>query len=191
MTPERRGPATGAVALSGAAFGAAAVLLGAGAVAGGWPTGWAAAVCALVLAAVGVTVLAATRRTAGGARTPDTDPQDAVPGGCATLLAVRTSDGKVMWKRKLAGTGLVDHALAVGGTTAVAAEPDGRVACLAYGNTIALLEPADGRVSTVLKPDTPELPAVSIRPLLLPVTGGHVVLNRINMSAEPAAFALR
>ncbi|CAM5568202.1 outer membrane protein assembly factor BamB family protein [Streptomyces narbonensis] len=512
------------MALSGAAFGAAAVLLGAGVVAGGWPTGWAAAVCALVLAAVGVTVLAATRRTAGGARTPDTEPQDAVPRGhpspdgtatpgrssssssfvaavvawsvavlaagiwaatsgdederggggnakggpstsaqstpsgrsaapsslaedtavawtvpavgqkydegvgawtlgptvaqgridglfaydaadgsvrwsvpaptrealcaitpdteegiglvahgrhekpCATLLAVRTSDGKVMWKRKLAGTGLVGHALAVGGTTAVtaedgavrarstesgeqrwqrpapkgcrpltldadatrtllveqcgtgarllaldtrtgaqrwtrdlpvespataslvsvtpavvavdeadargthaflgfddegaptvsvpltgpegvlsahgdvgdgfagrplavdgllitlaekapmgsravvafslkdgkkawthreegataiAAEPDGRVACLAYGDTITLLEPADGRVSTVLKPDTPELPAVSIRPLLLPVTGGHVVLNQINMSAEPAAFALR
>ncbi|MEU3687559.1 outer membrane protein assembly factor BamB family protein [Streptomyces narbonensis] len=522
MIPERRGPATGAVAVSGAAFGAAAVFLGAGVAAGEWPTGWAAAVCALVATAVGVTVRTAagrkaaapspapspasdsaagpdkTTRTASGtaargraslvaaasvwtlavlaggiwsvtseddadgpggsgtakggptassarpapsaslpldgrpavawtvpavgrkydrgvgswalgstvaqgridglfaydgadgsvrwsvpaptrealcAITPDTEEGiGLVAHGrhekpCATLLAVRTSDGKVMWQRKLGGKGLVKDALAVGGTTAVtagdgavrarstesgeqrwqrpapkgceplaldadatrtllveqcgkgarllaldtrtgarrwtrdlpvesaatasvvsvspavvavdeadargthaflgfddkgaptasvplsgpegvlsapgavgdgriarplvrdgllitfaeqssmvpnrvvayslkdgrkawahdsegqttalAAEPDGRVAFLGSDASVTLLDPATGKPATVLKPDTAEPPAISIEPELLPVTGGHVVLNRISMGSEPAAFALR
>ncbi|KOG25623.1 MULTISPECIES: PQQ-binding-like beta-propeller repeat protein [Streptomyces] len=41
---------------------------------------------------------------------------------CATLLAVRVSDGKVLWKRNLGGEGLVEGTLAVGGTTALSAE---------------------------------------------------------------------
>ncbi|MFE7584450.1 PQQ-binding-like beta-propeller repeat protein [Streptomyces gardneri] len=519
MIPERRGPSTGAAALSGAAFGAAAVFLGAGVVAGDWPTGWAAVVCALVLTAVGVTVRAAAGRTAatrdsgGGPSLDKTDTgtvtgpaargrssfvaavvawavavlaagiwaatsgddderdgggtakgrpsasaqpstsarptaassldaapavpwtvpavgqkydegvgswalgptvaqgridglfaYDAADGSvrwsvpaptrealcaitpdteegiglvahgrhekpCATLVAVRTSDGKVMWQRKLGGTGLVGNALAVGGTTAVtaedgtvrarstgsgeqrwqrpapkgclplaldadatrtllveqcgkgarllvldtrtgtqrwtrdlpvestatasvvsvapavvavdeadargthaflgfddegaptvsvplsgpegvlsapegvgdgrtvrplvrdgllitfaernsmvpdrivayslkdgrkawahdnegqtmalAAEPDGRVAYLGSDASVTLLDPATGRTATVLKPDTAELPPISIAPELLPVPGGHVVLNQINMQAEPSAFALR
>ncbi|MER5306599.1 PQQ-binding-like beta-propeller repeat protein [Streptomyces sp. NPDC002773] len=41
---------------------------------------------------------------------------------CATLLAVRAADGKVLWKRSLGGQGLTEGALAVGGGTAVTAE---------------------------------------------------------------------
>ncbi|MFD7321115.1 PQQ-binding-like beta-propeller repeat protein [Streptomyces sp. NPDC059875] len=41
---------------------------------------------------------------------------------CATLVAVHTSTGKELWKRPLTGTGLVQGALAVGGSTAVTAE---------------------------------------------------------------------
>ncbi|MFD8972164.1 PQQ-binding-like beta-propeller repeat protein [Streptomyces sp. NPDC059593] len=525
MTPERTGPTTAVATLSGAAFGAAAVLLGAGVVAADWPEGWAAVVCALVLTAIGVTVRAAGSRTepAASPGTRAAGPRDAVPGDgpsidkttttapvaasrsrsslvaavvvwalavlaggiwaatsggdedertgggtakggptasakptasasldgrpavawtvpavgqkydtgvgswglgstvvqgridglfaydaadgsvrwsvpaptrealcgispdieegiglvahgrhdkpCATLVAARTSDGKVMWQRKLAGEGLVKGALAVGGTTAVtaedgavrarstesgeqrwqrkapkgceplaldadatrtllveqcgkgarllaldtrtgtqrwtrdlpvesaatasvvsvspavvavdeadargthaflgfddkgaptvsvplsgpegvlsasgevgdgrtvrplvrdgllitfaehesmvpdrvvayslkdgrkawthddegqtmalAAEPDGRVAYLGSDASVTLLDPATGKTATVLKPDTAKLPGISIEPELLTVPGGHVVLNRINMQAEPAAFALR
>ncbi|MFE5945423.1 PQQ-binding-like beta-propeller repeat protein [Streptomyces sp. NPDC056480] len=45
---------------------------------------------------------------------------------CAELLAVRVSDGKVMWRRTLPGTGLLARGAAVGGGTAVTAE-DGAV----------------------------------------------------------------
>ncbi|WP_328944827.1 PQQ-like beta-propeller repeat protein [Streptomyces sp. NBC_00250] len=45
---------------------------------------------------------------------------------CATLLAVRTSDGKVLWRTSLTGKGLLARGLAVGGGTAVTAE-DGAV----------------------------------------------------------------
>ncbi|GHF93979.1 outer membrane protein assembly factor BamB family protein [Streptomyces zaomyceticus] len=72
MTRERSAPVTAAVLLSGAAFGAAAVFLGAGVVAGSWPRGWAALVCALVLVALGVTGLVAGRRNR-------TTPQDTGP----------------------------------------------------------------------------------------------------------------
>ncbi|MGW6390185.1 outer membrane protein assembly factor BamB family protein [Streptomyces sp. NPDC055103] len=77
MRSERGGPSTGAVAWSGAAFGAAAVFLGAGVVGDDRPTGWAAAVCALALAAVGATIRAAGSRTDAG---PGTGPEDARPG---------------------------------------------------------------------------------------------------------------
>ncbi|WP_405853421.1 PQQ-like beta-propeller repeat protein [Streptomyces sp. NBC_00090] len=80
MIPERSGPSTGAATLSGAAFGAAAVFLGAGTVGGAWPTGWAALVCALVLAAVGVTVRA-VRPSRTEATAPAAEPRDAAPTG--------------------------------------------------------------------------------------------------------------
>ncbi|MER5712032.1 PQQ-binding-like beta-propeller repeat protein [Streptomyces sp. NPDC002122] len=76
-------------------------------------------------------------------------------------------------------------------TSALAVEPDGRVAFLGSDASVTLLDPATGKAATVLKPDVAELPDVSIEPELLPVTGGHVVLNQILMQAEPAAFALR
>ncbi|MFC5155961.1 PQQ-binding-like beta-propeller repeat protein [Streptomyces amakusaensis] len=41
---------------------------------------------------------------------------------CATLVAVRVSDGKALWQRSLKGEGLIDGGAAVGGTTAVTAE---------------------------------------------------------------------
>ncbi|MGW0116947.1 outer membrane protein assembly factor BamB family protein [Streptomyces sp. NPDC003327] len=72
MTPERGRPSTAAAILSGAAFGAAAVFAVSGAVAGAWPTGGAALVGALVLAALGATLLAAARR-GGSARGAATD----------------------------------------------------------------------------------------------------------------------
>ncbi|MFI9207181.1 PQQ-binding-like beta-propeller repeat protein [Streptomyces sp. NPDC053253] len=76
-------------------------------------------------------------------------------------------------------------------TSALAVEPDGRVAFLGSDASVTLLDPATGKAATVLKPDVAELPDVSIEPELLPVNGGHVVLNQILMQAEPAAFALR
>ncbi|MEU3477106.1 PQQ-binding-like beta-propeller repeat protein [Streptomyces sp. NPDC033754] len=78
-----------------------------------------------------------------------------------------------------------------GQTSALAVEPDGRVAFLGSDASVTLLDPATGKAATVLRPDVAKLPDVSIEPELHPVTGGHVVLNQILMQAEPAAFALR
>ncbi|MBT2440269.1 PQQ-binding-like beta-propeller repeat protein [Streptomyces sp. ISL-36] len=41
---------------------------------------------------------------------------------CATLAAVRTSDGKTLWQRTVAGDGLAAYGFTVGGATAVAVE---------------------------------------------------------------------
>lgn len=41
---------------------------------------------------------------------------------CATLAAVHTSTGKVLWRQPVRGAGLAPYGLAVGGSTAVAAE---------------------------------------------------------------------
>ncbi|MFF2776491.1 PQQ-binding-like beta-propeller repeat protein [Streptomyces sp. NPDC058052] len=41
---------------------------------------------------------------------------------CATLLAVHTSTGKVLWRQRTGGTGVAPYGLAVAGSTAVAAE---------------------------------------------------------------------
>ncbi|MFH9721953.1 PQQ-binding-like beta-propeller repeat protein [Streptomyces sp. NPDC017254] len=75
MTRERTAPVTAAVLLSGAAFGAAAVFLGAGVVAGSWPKGWTALGGALALAAVGTGLLVGRR-----SRRTDAEPRDAAPG---------------------------------------------------------------------------------------------------------------
>ncbi|MFB6839283.1 PQQ-binding-like beta-propeller repeat protein [Streptomyces sp. NPDC056361] len=78
-------------------------------------------------------------------------------------------------------------------TMALAAESDGRFAVLENenGGSIALLDPATGKATARLVPDTAKPVALSIYPELVPVPGGHVVLNQILMRAEPAAFALR
>ncbi|MFI1655439.1 PQQ-binding-like beta-propeller repeat protein [Streptomyces sp. NPDC020472] len=76
-------------------------------------------------------------------------------------------------------------------TMALAAEPDGRVAFLASDASVTFLDGATGKATTVLEPDADKRPEISIRPELVPVTGGHVVLNQILVQAEPAAFALR
>ncbi|CAM5247931.1 PQQ-like beta-propeller repeat protein [Streptomyces tanashiensis] len=79
-------------------------------------------------------------------------------------------------------------------TMALTAEPDGaRVAVLEnHGNgRITLLDRTTGKPGTRIEPDTGKPVGISIYPELVPVTGGHVVLNQILMHAEPAAFALR
>lgn len=96
------------------------------------------------------------------------------------VVAYSLKDGRKAWAHDSEGQ-----------TMALAAEPDGRVAFLGSDASVTVLDAATGKPATVLKPDTAELPAISIEPELLPVPGGHVVLNRINMGSEPAAFALR
>ncbi|MFD4316729.1 PQQ-binding-like beta-propeller repeat protein [Streptomyces sp. NPDC058548] len=96
------------------------------------------------------------------------------------VVAYSLKDGRKAWVHDEEGQ-----------TMALAAEPDGRVAYLGSDASVTLLDPATGKAAMVLKPDTAELPGISIEPELLTVPGGHVVLNRINMQAEPAAFALR
>ncbi|MGW8766164.1 outer membrane protein assembly factor BamB family protein [Streptomyces sp. NPDC055815] len=97
-----------------------------------------------------------------------------------SVVAYSLKDGRKAWQHAS------EHQ-----TMALAAEPDGRVAVLAYHAGITLLDRATGRVRTRLAPDTAKTPEISIRPLLHPVPGGHVVLNQILMQSEPAAFALR
>ncbi|MFE0648057.1 PQQ-binding-like beta-propeller repeat protein [Streptomyces sp. NPDC059534] len=78
-------------------------------------------------------------------------------------------------------------------TMALAAEPDGRIGVLEnFGSgRVMLLDRATGKVTARLEPDTGKEVGISIYPELVPVPGGHVVLNQILMRAEPAAFALR
>ncbi|MFF3504411.1 PQQ-binding-like beta-propeller repeat protein [Streptomyces sp. NPDC003247] len=74
----------------------------------------------------------------------------------------------------------------------LAREPDGRIGVLADdgGALVILLDDAGterGRVET----DAAEDAALSIRPELIPVTGGHIVVNHMSMRREPGIFALR
>ncbi|MCX4980695.1 PQQ-binding-like beta-propeller repeat protein [Streptomyces sp. NBC_00572] len=107
MTREGTAPLTAAVLLSGAAFGAAAAFLGAGVVAGSWPSGWAALGCALALVAAGVTGLVVSRRSRASA-----EPRDAVPGPDLAKADGRTAPGRspalvagVVWLLALAAAG--------------------------------------------------------------------------------------
>ncbi|MFE5656249.1 PQQ-binding-like beta-propeller repeat protein [Streptomyces sp. NPDC056517] len=107
MTREGTAPATAAVLLSGAAFGAAAAFLGAGVVAGTWPRGWTALGCALALVAAGVTGLVASRRSRTAA-----EPQDGVPGPNLAKADGGTASGRspalvagVVWLLALAAAG--------------------------------------------------------------------------------------
>ncbi|ROQ32143.1 hypothetical protein EDD98_1117 [Streptomyces sp. PanSC19] len=272
--------------LPGAAFGAAAVFLGAGVAGGAWPTGWAALVCALACGAVGATLLATRRGRAAAPEARDAVPEalgktDAKPvrPGRSSLVAAALvwvlallaggvwalaagdddADGTradtrptakpaasrhprpaVAWTVPPAGQkydegvgsrglgsavaqGRIDGLFAYDGaeaeelvpdvvvayslkdgrkawsyraenqTMTLAAEPDGRVAVLENHDRgrILLLDRATGRVDARIEPDTAEGVALSIHPELVPVTGGHVVLDQILMQAEPAAFALR
>ncbi|MFI8914383.1 PQQ-binding-like beta-propeller repeat protein [Streptomyces sp. NPDC053513] len=98
------------------------------------------------------------------------------------VVAYSLKDGRKAWSYR-----------AENQTMTLAAEPDGRVAVLENHDKgrILLLDRATGRVDARIEPDTAEGVALSIHPELVPVTGGHVVLNQILMQAEPAAFALR
>ncbi|MFC9700614.1 PQQ-binding-like beta-propeller repeat protein [Streptomyces sp. NPDC056943] len=96
------------------------------------------------------------------------------------VVAYSLKDGRKAWTHDNEGQ-----------TMTLAAEPDGRVAYLGSDASVTLLDPATGKAATVLKPDVDKLPDISIEPELLPVPGGHVVLNQILMQSEPAAFALR
>ncbi|MFE5594321.1 PQQ-binding-like beta-propeller repeat protein [Streptomyces sp. NPDC056549] len=78
-------------------------------------------------------------------------------------------------------------------TMALTAEPDGGLGVLEYSGSgrIVLLDGTTGKPGTRIEPDTGKRAAISIYPELVPVPGGHVVLNQILMHAEPAAYALR
>ncbi|SED44835.1 PQQ-binding-like beta-propeller repeat protein [Streptomyces sp. TLI_105] len=88
---------------AGAAFGAAVVFLGAGVVGGAWPTGWVALVCALVLAALGATVLVSRRRDRTTPRDEGT-VLDKTGAGRATGRSSTVAAG-VVWLLALAAAG--------------------------------------------------------------------------------------
>ncbi|MFJ2783057.1 MULTISPECIES: PQQ-binding-like beta-propeller repeat protein [unclassified Streptomyces] len=101
------------------------------------------------------------------------------------VVAHSLADGRKVWSHR-----------AERQTMALAAEPDGTVGVLENEGVghVLLLDSATGKVRDRIAPDTdpdtaPDM--ISIRPELVPVKGGHVVLNQILMQAEPAAFALR
>ncbi|MFD3532256.1 PQQ-binding-like beta-propeller repeat protein [Streptomyces sp. NPDC058664] len=98
----------------------------------------------------------------------------------STVVAYSLKDGRKVWAHDSDAQMM-----------ALATEPDGRVAYLGYDATITLLDRATGKVRGVLAPGTGKQPEVSIYPELVPVPGGHVVLNQVLVQAEPAAFALR
>ncbi|MFF1505812.1 PQQ-binding-like beta-propeller repeat protein [Streptomyces sp. NPDC058326] len=97
-----------------------------------------------------------------------------------TVVAYSLKDGRKVWAH--AGDAQM---------MALATEPDGRVAYLGYDATVTLLDRATGKVRGVLTPGTDKRSEVSIYPELVPVPGGHVVLNQVLVQTEPAAFALR
>ncbi|MFE5794788.1 PQQ-binding-like beta-propeller repeat protein [Streptomyces sp. NPDC056503] len=96
---------------------------------------------------------------------------------CATLVAVHTSTGKVLWRQPVRGAGLAAYGLAAGGSTAVAAEDR-----VVRGRSA---ETGEERWRRPLAPDC------AIRPLLLPATGVHVIVNRVASAPQPAVLALR
>ncbi|GAA3395982.1 PQQ-binding-like beta-propeller repeat protein [Streptomyces roseoviridis] len=76
---------------------------------------------------------------------------------------------------------------------ALARQPDGGVGVLVrtlLTPKVVLLDPATGRVRAERAPEGMN-DLTSIYPELLPVTGGHVVVNHISMSGEPGLFAIR
>ncbi|MER5207918.1 PQQ-binding-like beta-propeller repeat protein [Streptomyces sp. NPDC002825] len=98
----------------------------------------------------------------------------------STVVAYSLKDGRKVWAHHS------EEQL-----MALAAEPDGSVAYLGFGASVTLLDRSTGKVRKVLAPDAGKRPTVSIHPELVPVPGGHVVLNQILLQSEPAAFALR
>ncbi|MEV7286330.1 PQQ-binding-like beta-propeller repeat protein [Streptomyces sp. NPDC093252] len=136
-----------------------------------------------------------------------TVPRGVRPGGGAASPPLVAGDLLVT----LAGRGrggadhVVAHSLATGrpvwdhrpeGVTAGALvrEPDGRIGVLASGpgGGLVVLLGTDGREQGRIAPRDPGATAsLSVRPELIPVTEGHVVVNHLAMSGEPGVFSLR
>ncbi|MET8830498.1 PQQ-binding-like beta-propeller repeat protein [Streptomyces sp. NPDC004610] len=79
-------------------------------------------------------------------------------------------------------------------TDALAREPDGRIGVLGSGpgGGLVVLLGTDGREQGRIAPRDPGATAtLSVRPELIPVTEGHVVVNHLAMSGEPGVFSLR
>ncbi|MGW7307325.1 outer membrane protein assembly factor BamB family protein [Streptomyces sp. NPDC054835] len=95
-------------------------------------------------------------------------------------------DGRKLWEHEVADSDelMVD---------ALARQPDGTLALLVRtlkAPKVVLLDAATGRVRSQRVPEG-EDGLTSIYPELFPVAGGHVVVNHLSMSGEPAVFAIR
>ncbi|KKZ74781.1 PQQ-binding-like beta-propeller repeat protein, partial [Streptomyces showdoensis] len=98
-----------------------------------------------------------------------------------SVVAYSLKDGRKVWQ----------HRTDAGMFESLARQPDGTVAVLVRGRLqVLLLDPATGRVRGERTPRTEEQP-LSIYPELIPVPGGHVVVNHITMNGEPGLFAIR
>ncbi|MFJ3902347.1 PQQ-binding-like beta-propeller repeat protein [Streptomyces sp. NPDC090025] len=99
----------------------------------------------------------------------------------SVVAAYALKDGRRLWQHRE-----VDR------FEAVAAEPDGTVGFLTGSGQVVRFDAATGavrgRVAAGVEPGTW---LVSISPLLFPVAGGHIVVNRYAGTSEPAVFALR
>ncbi|MGW3246144.1 hypothetical protein [Streptomyces sp. NPDC001070] len=78
-------------------------------------------------------------------------------------------------------------------TYSLAREPGGRIGVLAdngSGGLVVLLSMGGAERGRIV-PEDIKGAALSIRPELIPVTGGHVVVNHVSMSGQPGVFSLR
>ncbi|MBT2365849.1 PQQ-like beta-propeller repeat protein [Streptomyces sp. ISL-10] len=98
------------------------------------------------------------------------------------VVAHSLKDGRKLWEYK--AQSLAAYSLA--------RERDGRIGVLAdNGAGLVILLDAHGTERGRIEPDDGKGAALSIRPELIPVTGGHVVVNHMSMSGEPGVFGLR
>ncbi|MEU9338568.1 PQQ-binding-like beta-propeller repeat protein [Streptomyces sp. NPDC048290] len=100
------------------------------------------------------------------------------------VVAYSLTTGREVWEHRPRGLT----------TSALAREPDGRIGVLAAtpgGGALIVLLGTDGAEQGRVAPQDTGTAALSIRPQLLPVTEGHVVVNHLSMSGEPGVFSLR
>ncbi|MEU5401039.1 PQQ-binding-like beta-propeller repeat protein [Streptomyces sp. NPDC005963] len=99
------------------------------------------------------------------------------------VVAHSLKDGRKAWEYRAGGTSMYG----------VAREPDGRIGVLIGGGNSAhvVLLDATGRVKDRIAPDNGTGALLSISPELIPVTGGHVVVNHQSTRGEPGIFAIR
>ncbi|MFF8805276.1 outer membrane protein assembly factor BamB family protein [Streptomyces omiyaensis] len=97
------------------------------------------------------------------------------------VVALSLEDGGTAWEHATEGTF----------PEALAPEPDGGLGVLTVPDAgLALLDPATGAVRAG-KAAKGAGADVSIRPLLVPLAGAHVVVNRVASAPQPAVFGLR
>ncbi|MFF5972165.1 PQQ-binding-like beta-propeller repeat protein [Streptomyces sp. NPDC012769] len=99
-----------------------------------------------------------------------------------TVVAYSLKGGRKVWTHKTERIRIA----------ALTREPDGTIGALEEGggSDIVLLDPATGAVRGEITP-LGGAEHVSIYPELLPVSGGHVVVNHISTGGEPGVFAIR